>query len=178
MGVSVATKADTALRLWRRFEASPERVFAAWTTPEALKRWWCPAGWHPADMSIDLHVGGRYQFSMQRESGAQVITVRGQFLEVEPAGRLIYTWQWEGAFLGMPETQVTIDFRAVAGGTEIALRQEPIDLRVCGQHLSGWLDAFHRIAEAVEPWLVSDTGEATAMRPPHCPADTGKGFAG
>jgi uncharacterized protein YndB with AHSA1/START domain len=150
MGVSVATKGDTALRLRHRFKAAPERIFAAWTTPKALRRWWCPPGWYPTEIAIDLRVGGRYQFSMQRESGVQVITVRGCFLEVEPPRRLSYTWNWDGAFPGMSETQVTIDFYAVEGGTEIALKQEPIDMRVCGRHLSGWLDAFLRITEAVD----------------------------
>jgi DNA-binding transcriptional ArsR family regulator len=47
MDNEVAAGTGTTLRLWHRFEAFPERVFAAWTRPEALKLWWCPAGWRP-----------------------------------------------------------------------------------------------------------------------------------
>ena len=39
-----------AFRLQRRFAASREKVFRAWTDPEALIQWWCPEGWIPAEL--------------------------------------------------------------------------------------------------------------------------------
>jgi uncharacterized protein YndB with AHSA1/START domain len=154
MDIAVATGTDTTLRLWRRFEATPERVFAAWTRPEALRLWWCPAGWHPMEIEVDLRPGGRYRLSMNRVSGAQAVTVLGRFLEIEPARKLVYTWLWNGAFSDMPETTVTVDFRAVAGGTELLLRQEALAMPFCVQHLSGWTAALDRITSVVgEPVL-------------------------
>src|SRR4051794_18776330 len=100
MDDAVTAETGITLRLWHRFEAPPERVFAAWTRPETLRRWWCPAGWHPANVEVELRVGGTYFISMYRESGTQPVAVRGRFLEVHPATKLVYTWRWEGAFPG------------------------------------------------------------------------------
>ena len=150
MDDTIATTAGTTLWLWRRFEATPERVFAAWTKPDALKLWWCPAGWHPAAIEVDLRVGGAYRLSMYREeSGGGLITVHGRFLEIAPARRLVYTWRWDGVFPGMPETTVTVEFNAAAGGTMLALRQEPIAMPVCVRHISGWMVAQDRMARII-----------------------------
>ena len=147
----IAARTGNALRLRHWFEATPERVFAAWTNPDALRLWWCPTGWHPAEFAVDLRPGGRYQLAMARESGAQLITVHGRFLEIEPPRRLVYTWRWDGAFADMPETIVSVEFRAVTGGTELTMRQEVLELPKCARQLSGWLAAFERLALSVEP---------------------------
>ena len=47
-------RASITLRLRRRFQAPRETVFTAWTKPEALKQWWCPQGWTPAEIEVDL----------------------------------------------------------------------------------------------------------------------------
>jgi uncharacterized protein YndB with AHSA1/START domain len=109
-------------------------------------------------------VGGRYRFAMQRESGARVLTVHGRFLEIRPPEKLVYTWRWDGAFPDMPETRVTVEFCAVDGGTELALRQEPVNLRVCAQHLSGWLAACDRIARTLgDPLPQTRPADATLI---------------
>lgn len=149
MDHSIAARSEFNLRLLHRFEAPRERVFASWTSPEALKRWWCPPGWHPLEIEVDLKEGGRYSFSMQRESGAQIITAHGTFLTVQIPSQLVYTWIWDGVFQDMPITYVTVNFRTVDGGTELELRQDDLSLRVCARHLSGWMDALDRLAAEV-----------------------------
>lgn len=139
----------TTLQLRHRFIASPERVFAAWTTPAALRRWWCPAGWMPVEIAVDPRPGGQYRMAMAQESGARLVTVDGLFLEVVPNKRLVYTWRWEGAFDDMPETVVTVEFLAVTGGTELTLRQATLDLPICVRQLSGWLGACDRLSLVV-----------------------------
>ena len=61
-----ANAATSALgfELQRRFRASPERVFRAWTQPAALREWWCPAGWTAGEIEVDLRVGGAYRIAM------------------------------------------------------------------------------------------------------------------
>jgi uncharacterized protein YndB with AHSA1/START domain len=138
-------EACTTLRLQHRFEATPARVFQAWTQPEALRRWWCPAGWLPVDIAVDFRVGGGYRLSMVRESGVRRVTVEGRFLEIQPVQKLVYTWRWDGAFPDLPETRVTVEFRPVRGGTDLTLQQESLPMPVCVRHATGWLDAFARI---------------------------------
>jgi uncharacterized protein YndB with AHSA1/START domain len=74
-----------------------------------------------------------------------MITVHGRFVEIEPHTRLVYTWNWDGAFEGTPETQITVEFHPVGDGTELILRQEELGLPVCTRHLGGWLAACDRL---------------------------------
>lgn len=164
MDDTITATTDTTLRLWHRFEATPERVFAAWTRPYALRLWWCPSGWYPTRIEVDLCLGGEYRLSMTRQSGLQSVTVHGRFLEIEPARRLVYTWIWDGAFAEMPETKVTVDFHPLAGGTELSLRQEALAMPFCVQHVSGWTAAFDRIARNVlTPIARIHVGDAAAV---------------
>jgi uncharacterized protein YndB with AHSA1/START domain len=67
MNLTVPTPLDIdrehlALHFRRRFKASREDVFAAWTTPEQLTQWWDPTGAPLASCSVDLRVGGNFAF--------------------------------------------------------------------------------------------------------------------
>ena len=48
-----------------------------------------------------------------RRQHGRGVSVSGQFLEVRPPERLVYTWRWEGAFAEMPETLVTLELRGI-----------------------------------------------------------------
>ena len=61
---------EQAIELQRRFRASPDRVFRAWTEPTALREWWCPPGWIAGEIAIDLRPGGRYRIEMSRRCAA------------------------------------------------------------------------------------------------------------
>ena len=78
--------AGTAIELQRRFRASPDRVFRAWTAPTALREWWCPPGWIAGDIEIDLRPGGSYRIEMSRLCDSALVAIRGAFLEVTPPG--------------------------------------------------------------------------------------------
>ena len=84
----------TVLRLERVFDAPPERVYAAWTDPALLRRWWAAEpGWTTPEATTDVRVGGAYRLSMQGTDGI-LRTVAGEYLEVDPPRRLVYTWKW------------------------------------------------------------------------------------
>ena len=138
-----------SIRLRRWFAAPREKVFRAWTNPEALKNWWCPMGWAPGEIEIDLRVAGTYRIGMRnRESGIPV-SVYGRFLEVQRPERLVYTWQWENAFQDMPETRVTVQFVERGMGTEVVLTHENLpEIGVCVRHRSGWIAAWDRMEES------------------------------
>ena len=137
MATPVTRTGSIALRLTRRFAAPRERVFDAWTTAEALKRWWCPPGWEPERIAVDLRVGGAYYLGMRQLDGDSVVSIQGRFLEVHRPERLVYTWRWHGAFEGMPETGVTVEFRSVEGGTDVVVVHENFpDVRLWQRHRS------------------------------------------
>jgi uncharacterized protein YndB with AHSA1/START domain len=48
-----------------------------------------------------------------RMNGGRAVRVRGTFLRVDAPEKLVYTWRWEGIWEWIPETRVTVEFRAV-----------------------------------------------------------------
>jgi uncharacterized protein YndB with AHSA1/START domain len=153
---SAAASTGLGIELQRRFRASPERVFRAWTQPVALREWWCPAGWTAGEIEIDLRVGGVYRITMLRSGSiGPGVSVTGQFLEVRPPERLVYTWRWEGAFTGMPETMVTLELHGTESETLLTLRHDNfMDPGLRQQHRSGWIAACDRLDRTMTPSAV------------------------
>jgi hypothetical protein len=54
------------IRFVRDIEASPARVFAAWTEPEQVALWWDATGAKLAACEIDLRPGGAFRFVTNR----------------------------------------------------------------------------------------------------------------
>lgn len=94
--------------------AGRERVFAAWTEPALLVRWWGPG----AEADLDLRIGGRFRLSMQFDWGAMVAV--GEYREIVEPERLVFTFSWDGDPTG-EETLVTLVLREAEGGTETDL---------------------------------------------------------
>ena len=121
-------------------------VFRAWTDPEILKLWWCPEGWIPADIEVDLRVGGSYRIGMRRKSGGSPVYVRGTFLQVNSPEELTYTWKWENAFENMPQTRVTVRFISQGTATVVMLEHGSLpEINICLRHRSGWIAALERV---------------------------------
>lgn len=144
----MANPASTAImRITRTLPASRERVFAAFTEPALLQRWWGPAGFTLPEASVDLRVGGRYRFGMQPAQGDRLYLV-GTFREIKRPERLVYTWSWEGA--PGAETIVTVEFFEAEGDTEVVVTQEPFpDAAERDQHRYGWDGGLDRLTEIV-----------------------------
>jgi uncharacterized protein YndB with AHSA1/START domain len=143
------------LRVERLLDAPPERVFAAWTDPAVLRRWWAAEpGWTTPEATTDVRVGGRYRLSMQDTHGS-VRTVAGEYLEVDPPRRLVYTWAWEphadDAQPGEP-TIVTVEFVPEGSSTRVVLEQRTFrDAAQRDMHEHGWrgcLDNLDRVLVA------------------------------
>ena len=118
MAVDPST-ADREFTLTRLLAASPERVFAAWTDPRHLDRWWGPRGFTTTTETFDLRPGGAWILVMRGPDG-QEYPNHITFTEIQAPLRLCYA---HGAGADDPQAfQVTIDFSAEAGGTRITLR--------------------------------------------------------
>ena len=144
--------AEAGFELERRFRASAERVFEAWTRPAALREWWCPPGWLAGEIEIDLRVGGNWRIGMRRASDGAAVSIGGIFLDVKPPERLVYTWRWDGAFAEMPETVVTMELFGSDRDTLLVLRHENFaDAGIRQQHRSGWIAACDRLDCLVTP---------------------------
>ena len=110
--------ARPSLSLTRRFNAPPEKVYAAWADPQKLVQWFGPAsveeGSVKADM--DLRVGGRYRISFRANGNYN--EVGGVYREVVPNQRLVFSWAWHST----PEREslVTVSVTAGYGAEESA----------------------------------------------------------
>jgi uncharacterized protein YndB with AHSA1/START domain/predicted enzyme related to lactoylglutathione lyase len=143
--------AIAALVIRRTYRAPRERVFAAWTTPDILRRWMCPAEMAIPEVEFDARVGGSYRFVMVKPDGERFV-VRGVVREFRKPERVSYTWQWDGDD-GMPEgnqTLVTLDFIDRGGDTELVLTQENFtDADSRSRHEAGWTSILDKLTDEV-----------------------------
>jgi len=133
------------LHLGRRLTAAPERVFSACVEPEQLREWWGPAGFTSPHLELDVRAGGRYRIAMQPPDG-DLFHLRGEYIEVESPSRLSYTFVWEEPDPDDRETVVTLAFREVEGGTELALEQGEFATEARFElHRLGWSESLERL---------------------------------
>jgi len=63
------------LKFERIVDLPPERIWAGWTEPELLKRWFCPLPWKTVDCEINLMPGGIFRTVMQGPDGEEVTNI-------------------------------------------------------------------------------------------------------
>ena len=136
--------AKPSLSLVRRFNASPEAVWRAWTDPEALKHWMAPTDRHSVELAeAAVRVGGRYRLVMKAPDG-ELHDVSGVYREVVPNRKLVCTWAWKST----PEREslVTVLLRATPEGTELTLTQEAFfDEAARDRHQQGWIGCIDQL---------------------------------
>jgi len=139
------------LTLNRLYPVAPEKVYRAWTDPEAIRRWWGPGGHDPVSLAeLDVRVGGRFRIVFGGADG-RAHEVQGVYREVVPNRRLAFTWTWPNS---TPEREslVTITFRAAAGGTELDFRLEQLfDETVRDNHRRVWTESLVKLYDYLKP---------------------------
>jgi uncharacterized protein YndB with AHSA1/START domain len=111
------------VRISRNLHASRQRVFAAWSSPDAVKRWFAPTGFTIPEARVELRVGGPFEVLMRSPSGEEH-WARGVVKEVAPFERLAIDFSVEepnGRALFRAFTE--IDFSDALGGTRLDVTQ-------------------------------------------------------
>jgi glutathione S-transferase len=140
-----ATAPASVLEVRRHFPTARERVFAAWTSPEALKRWHAPDDAVVQDAGVDFRVGGHWHVRMLGNDG-QLHLVGGVYREIDAPRRIVLTWRWESNTDGT-DSIVTVEFLDRDGGTEIVLRHDGLVSEQERQgHRHGWVGCFDKLA--------------------------------
>jgi uncharacterized protein YndB with AHSA1/START domain len=133
------------LALSRSYPVAPEKVWRAWTDPEAIKRWWGPGGNDPVSIAqLDVRVGGRFRIVFGGPQGNDH-EVQGMYKEVVPNRKLVFTWTWPNT---TPEREslVTIVFKQAGAGTELEfLHAQLFDESVRDGHKRGWTESFAKL---------------------------------
>jgi uncharacterized protein YndB with AHSA1/START domain len=124
-------------------------VFAACVEPEKLAQWWGPAGFTSPSVGLDLRKGGRYRITMQPPDG-EAFHLRGEFREVDPPQRLVYTFEWEEPDPDDQETMVTLSFVDHREGTKLVLDQRPLATEARRTlHEAGWTESLERLEQSL-----------------------------
>src|SRR3954469_20442466 len=140
---------ETALELARVLPAPRGAVFAAFTEPGVLRRWWGPQGFTIPRLTFEPRVGERYRIEMQPPDGDPFF-VTGEFREVEAPARLAFTFAWEDPDPDDVETLVTLVFGERGASTDVALTQAPFQTEARhALHRDGWTDSFDKLERLV-----------------------------
>ncbi len=139
------------VHLIRRFKAPRERVFRAWTDPQRLALWWGPEGRTAPVVELDVRAGGRWRACMRSPEGDEA-WVRGEYREVDPPNRLVFTWAWEDADApsggSEQETLVELDFVDMGDETEIRLTHLGFETaEQCELHNEGWTSSLECLTD-------------------------------
>lgn len=152
--LNTATALDQySLSVHRHLKASVETVFAAWTDPEMMARWFGPKGFTIPEAHADLRVGGAYKIAMQPPEGA-LFYHHGVYTEIDPPSKLCFTWlledqECDGATGLTCETLVTIELKQSGdGGTDLYLSHDMLPTEASRDgHNFGWNSSLDCLEE-------------------------------
>ncbi len=131
------------LRLSRRFKATREAVFRAFTDPVELAKWFGPEGMNVDNVQIDLRPGGAYSMVFNEADGG-IHGLSGVYREISPPERLVMTWAWDHGDMAGMETLVTIEFKEAGAETELTLTHEKLlNQEFLELHGQGWTSSFN-----------------------------------
>ena len=139
------TNADIkpSLTLKRRLNAPAEKVYAAWTDPQKIVRWFGPDSGPVTKADIDLRVGGGFNIGFHTEDG-EYHQVGGVYREVVPNERLVFTWAWHT--MKERESLVTITIKPDGEGSLLTLLHEKFfDEAARDGHQGGWTGSLNKL---------------------------------
>jgi uncharacterized protein YndB with AHSA1/START domain len=128
----------------RVLAASPEEVFAAWSDPESLRVWMCPGDLRWAEAEVDFRVGGRFRIVMH---GDTPYAQHGEYLEIDPPKRLVFTWisEWISEAEAHTRVEVTLE-PASDGGTRLQLVHDALPPGdAYAGHEEGWRSILEKL---------------------------------
>src|SRR5690625_1082151 len=143
------------VRISREFDATPDKVFRAWTEPELFAQWIGPRGIGMRIEKYDARTGGSYRYVHSDDDGEYGFY--GSFHEVRTNERIVQTFTFDG----MPDgvSLSTITFEDLGDGRT---RLVPVDLLESMEARDGMLDSGMEVGvregyEKLDELLASQT---------------------
>lgn len=146
MSEQTPTTSDRHILITRVFDAPRERVFRAWTDPDALAAWYGPAHVEtPRErIRVDLRVGGRYELTMLMPGGGEFAIGYDVVELVEP--ELLVLRSDPVPEMGMHEpTVLRLEFHDHGPKTRLTLSDGPYPAHGRGGAEAGWTAAFEKL---------------------------------
>jgi len=152
---AVPTSGPRELLLTRIINATPDKVYRAWTDPEWLTQWFAPLPYTTPEAVLDVRTGGSSYVLMQAPDGTPLPN-HGVYLEVVPNEKLVltdaYTKAWEPS--EKPFMTLILTFEDLGGKTRYTARvrhwtQADYDLHCQMGFHEGWGQCTDQLAELV-----------------------------
>ena len=147
---AVERTSERELVVTRTFNGPAHIVFAAWTEPELLKRWWAPKAFGIVFLSCeaDVRTGGTYRFVFGHPASEQPMAFFGRYIEVIPHARLVWTND-EG---GEGGAVTTVTFEERGGETLVVMHdlypsKDALDGAIASGSTSGEGETFEQLDE-------------------------------
>ena len=134
-----------------RIAARPETIFSFFVDPEKMMRW------KGIGAELDPRPGGIYRVDV---TGRDI--ARGEYVEVVPHSRVVFTWGWEAENNPVPPGSSTVEITLTpdGDGTIVRLRHFDLPVETQEQHGQGWDHYMERLVIAGEgrdpgpdPWV-------------------------
>ena len=141
----------STIKLHRVFTAPTEKVFKAFTQPDAIASWLPPYGFVCKVHAMDVKEGGSYKMSFLNFSTGNSHSFGGEYLEIVPGKKLKYNDRFDDPNLP-GEMITTVTFTAVSCGTEMHVTQEGIPAAIPAEMCYlGWQESLEKLKKLVEP---------------------------
>ncbi len=111
------------IRLERRYEAAPARVFAAWAEPEARAQWDVPGRWVIVEQSFDFREGGRElkRFGPGDDPRFVADTL---YLDIAPDRRIVFSYSMASRGEPVSVSLTTVELSGDGNGTRLLLVEQ------------------------------------------------------
>lgn len=142
---------SNSVSLHRVFKTTPEKVYRAFTQPDAIASWLPPYGFLCTVHEMDVRVGGKFRMSFRNFSTGNGHSFGGNYIELKPNEFLKYTDKFDDPNLP-GEMVTTVELKKVLAGTEIKIFQDGIpDAIPADMCYLGWQDSLEKLMKLVEP---------------------------
>ena len=136
--------------LHRIIQASPEKVFRAFSDPIALATWLPPYGFICTVQQMDFKVGGNFKMTFINFSTGNGHSFGGEYLEILPNESIKYSDRFDDPNLP-GEMITTVSLNKVSCGTELKIVQENIpDIIPVEMCYLGWQESLDKMKRLVE----------------------------
>ena len=141
-----------SLEITRLLKAPRDRVYAAWTDPAEIFKWFGPEDVQTTRVIADARVGGELRWDLTTSDG-EAMTMGGEYRELQPSEKVVFTWRWEDDENWEGHTSiVTIELEDREGGTELRLTHERLPSEQSREnHTQGWSGALDKLQRLFEP---------------------------
>lgn len=129
--MTTVTQKHISLSVSRVIDAPRAELFLAWLDPEFRKRWWLnDKNEGPISVAIDGRTGGAYKITQTHDScdhvepDGYIWIIEGEFLEVTPNERIVFTWNVNHTAEPVKDQRVTVEFEDAGQGTKVTITHE------------------------------------------------------